>query len=293
MLAQRADPRCTGVGGPPDQRERTKCSPSEQIRACTGVGGPPDRRQRTNCSPSEHIAVQHERRWRNRQVSVPTHDWAMTSRVRAAAEAAADGARIRLDGGREVRNARLGLGISQAAAGARVGMSRAQFGRIERAELGGLTIDQLARASRAVGLRLMVRSMPGDDPAIDAGQLALLNWLRRLLPVAIPMRTEVPLPFSGDRRAWDGILGHPPDLVAVEAEARIRDVQAVERRCALKQRDGRVERVILLVAATASNRAMLNLHREALRTRFPLDGRAILADLRGGRLPGRSGILVL
>jgi hypothetical protein len=95
----------------------------------------------------------------------------------------------------------------------------------------------------------------------------------------------VPIPIHGDRRAWDAI--------AVEAETRLRDIQALERRIALKQRDGGVDVVILLVNDTAANRRVLAAHREALRARFPLDGRAILAALRAGRAPQDSGIVVL
>lgn len=81
--------------------------------------------------------------------------------------------------------------------------------------------------------------------------------------------------------------------IGVEAEARIRDAQPVDRRCALKRRDGGVAIMILLVADTAANREMLALHREALRSSFPLDTRQVLAALRSGRAPSASGIVVL
>jgi hypothetical protein len=172
-------------------------------------------------------------------------------------------------------------------------MSHAQFGRIERAELDELTIDQAARACAAVGLRLIVKAVPGGDPALDAGQLALLGRLRRELPIGVQLQTEVPLPIPGDQRAWDGFLRLGTSRVGIEAEARIRDVQAVDRRCALKRRDGQVELVVLLVADTASNRRTLEAHREDLRSSFPLDTRAILAALRLGQTPPGSGIVVL
>jgi hypothetical protein len=81
--------------------------------------------------------------------------------------------------------------------------------------------------------------------------------------------------------------------LAVEAETRLRDVQALERRCALKARDGRVDRIVLLVADTAHNRALLDMHREDLRANFPLNGRQLLPSLRAGRAAEASGILVL
>jgi hypothetical protein len=80
----------------------------------------------------------------------------------------------------------------------------------------------------------------------------------------------------------------------MEAEVHLCDVQALARRIALKLRDDPgVDRVILLVARSAHNRAVLREHREALRAEFPLDGAAILAQLRRGELPRGSGILVL
>ena len=81
--------------------------------------------------------------------------------------------------------------------------------------------------------------------------------------------------------------------LAVEAETPIRDIQMVDRRCALKRRDGRLDRMILLLADTSHHRALLDVYREDLRASFPLDGRALLPALRAGRRPEASGILVL
>jgi hypothetical protein len=71
------------------------------------------------------------------------------------------------------------------------------------------------------------------------------------------------------------------------------DLQAIDRRIALKMEDDGVDRVILVVADTRRNREILRQHRELLRSRFPLDSREILKELRAGRLPPHGGILVL
>lgn len=213
-----------------------------------------------------------------------------TSRLDAAL---AIGRLVRFEMGREIRGARTAGGVSQREAGAVVGISHSQFGRIERGELEEVSVDQLSRACSAVGLRLLVRAVPDADPAIDAGQLALLGRFRKLLPTGITFRTEVPLPLPGDRRSWDAIAKLDGGDTAIEAETRLRDVQALDRRGGLKRRDGRIDRVILLVADTANNRAMLELHREDLRANFPLDGRHVLPSLRAGRAPEASGIVVL
>jgi transcriptional regulator with XRE-family HTH domain len=114
------------------------------------------------------------------------------TRIRTADIARAAARRIEIELGREVHEARLSSAVSQREAAKRVDMSHSQFGRIERAEIDELTFDQAARACAAVGLRLFARALPGDDPALDAGQLALLARFRRRLPTSMDMPTEVP-----------------------------------------------------------------------------------------------------
>jgi transcriptional regulator with XRE-family HTH domain len=217
----------------------------------------------------------------------------MATRRNRAGEAAWQARLIRSEAGREIRGARLDAGLSLATAARAVGMSHSQFGRIERAALPNLTIEQLSRACAAVGLKLVVRAFPDGDPARDAAQLALIERFRRRVPAGIRFGTEVPLPVPGDRRAWDGLLSFPERRVAVEAESRLRDVQAMERRLALKCRDGAVDRLILLVNDTAANRQVLRLHREALRERYPLAGRDVLAAVTNGEAPSANGLLLL
>jgi hypothetical protein len=105
----------------------------------------------------------------------------------------------------------------------------------------------------------------------------------------------VPLPIPGDLRAWDAEV-RPPDAtwrVRVEGETRISDGQALERRLALKMRDGGEGHTLLLIADTRANRNALRSLRPLLHERLPLDGRAMLAALRSGRDPGGSGVVIL
>jgi hypothetical protein len=67
----------------------------------------------------------------------------------------------------------------------------------------------------------------------------------------------------------------------------------MERRLALKCRDGGVDRLILLVNDTAANRRILRLHHTALRERFPLAGREVLAAVTNGEAPSANGLLLL
>ncbi len=187
----------------------------------------------------------------------------------------------------------MAAGLSQRVAAAAAGMSHAQLGRIERSANRALTVDQATRAAMAVGLRLILRTYPDGDPVRDAAHLALLERFRVRLPASSEWHAEVPLPIRGDRRAWDALIRLDGGLAGCEAETRLLDMQALERRMTLKLRDGGVDLLILLVADTAANRRALAVHRELLRPLLPLDGRAVLASLRQGSLPRTSGLVVL
>lgn len=201
--------------------------------------------------------------------------------------------RLRAQIGDDIRIARLGAGLSQSVAGRSVDMSHAQMGRIERGVLRNLTVDQACRAAAAVGLRLTARTWPDGDPVRDAPHLGLLGRFRARLPAEATWRTEVPLPLPGDRRAWDAVIGLAGRRAGCEAETSLKDIQALERRAALKLRDGDVDVLILLVADTAANRQVLRVHRAVLRTLLPMDGRDVMASLRSGALPGANGLVVL
>jgi transcriptional regulator with XRE-family HTH domain len=201
--------------------------------------------------------------------------------------------RIKRSTGTDIRLTRRGAGLSLKATAESVGLSESTFSRLERGRLTNVTVDQLALACSAVGLKFTGRAYPDGDPVRDAGHTRLLMRLRTVLDPRARWRTEVPMPIPGDLRAWDAQIQLGGAVVAVEAEMRVGDLQALERRIALKCRDGGLELVILVVADTRGNRHVLREHREALRARFPLDTRAVLKALREGRLPEASGIVVL
>jgi len=104
--------------------------------------------------------------------------------------------------------------------------------------------------------------------------------------------TEVPLPIPGDLRAWDAVVRGSTWRIGVEAETVIDDVQAVDRRLALKRRDGDVDHVILLVSDTPRNRRALAAA-EAAFGDLPLRTRDVMAALHNGRDPGGNGIVFL
>ncbi|HET7702235.1 MAG TPA: hypothetical protein VFK35_02470 [Candidatus Limnocylindrales bacterium] len=97
----------------------------------------------------------------------------------------------------------------------------------------------------------------------------------------------------GDRRAWDLVIDGPGWSIPVEAETRLRDVQALQRKVALKCRDGGFDRVLLLVADTRHNRRVLRLASAGFAASHPVRGRDALAALQAGNLPEGSAIVLL
>ena len=82
-------------------------------------------------------------------------------------------------------------------------------------------------------------------------------------------------------------------MIGVDAETRLHDIQAIQRRTELKRRDGAVDRVLLVVADTRHNRRVLDEHAIALAGTFPARPRAALANLSRGIDPGADGIVLV
>jgi len=79
---------------------------------------------------------------------------------------------------------------------------------------------------------------------------------------------------------------------AVDAETVLDDLQALERRVSLKQRDSGHPHVILLVADTRRNRRALRAAPGAF-SGYDRDARRVLRALRRGEDPGTSAIVCL
>jgi transcriptional regulator with XRE-family HTH domain len=139
--------------------------------------------------------------------------------------------------GAELREARIAAGLSQGFVAEAAGSSRAEISRIERAQAPMVPVRRLAAAAAVVGLDVSVRLYPAGLPLRDQPQLALLARFRRLLPRALVWSSEVPMPTQGDPRAWDTSISGPGWTAYIDAETRLRDIRALQRRTALKQRD--------------------------------------------------------
>jgi transcriptional regulator with XRE-family HTH domain len=195
--------------------------------------------------------------------------------------------------GEELREARIQAALSQRELAATVGISASEISRIERGQSPHVAYETLVAIGAALGLDLPLRAYPNGDAVRDAASLALLARFRALLPAGLRHRTEVPLGIPGDRRAWDDVVDGPGWSLPVEAETRLRDVQALHRKLSLKCRDGKVDRMLLLVADTRHNRHVLRLAAAEFDAAFPVRGRDALAALRAGRCPDGSAVVLL
>ena len=80
--------------------------------------------------------------------------------------------------------------------------------------------------------------------------------------------------------------------IGVEAISRLRDVQAQLRAAQLKRTEANVARLVLLVAATHSNRRALAVAEGLIRAEFTVGTRLALSALVSGRDPGGDALIV-
>jgi transcriptional regulator with XRE-family HTH domain len=193
----------------------------------------------------------------------------------------------------ELRTARAVAGLSLRDVAAAAGVSRSQLARLETGRAPEESLRTLSIVFAVLGMRLSARPYPEGAPIRDAGHARLLARFRAELPATIKLRTEVPLRQRPDLRTWDAQLETDLLFCKLEADTVLYDVQAQERRIAQKMADDATDLVIWLVSDTLRNRRVLREFGELLAVRFPLETRAIMRQLRSGRIPERSGIAVL
>lgn len=194
--------------------------------------------------------------------------------------------------GRELRDARLAAGLSQARIGSASGLSQQTISRYELGQHPYPDLLQAARVATVLGLELRVQTYPTGGQLRDAAHFRLINRFLARVPPTISHRLEAPVQ-RGDLRAWDVLLSVDGTQFGVIAETRIRDLQALLRREHRKQLDGGVDRLILLVAETRHNRETLASTGSLMQAEFPLRTRAVMAAFRSGRAPAGNGIVLL
>jgi transcriptional regulator with XRE-family HTH domain len=203
------------------------------------------------------------------------------------------GRRVQAELGLELREARLARGLRLTDVARVANSSTSHVSRVELGLVPDLSIADAMRHGTVVGLRLHARFYPAGGGLRDAAQIDLLRRLRARIGDRWSWQLEAPLNIAADLRAFDALLSNGETTVAVEAITRLRDAQAQLRAAALKQRDGGVLRLVLLIRATEHNRGALASAADVVATTFPLGTRATLAALSEGSDPGDNGIVLL
>ena len=85
----------------------------------------------------------------------------------------------------------------------------------------------------------------------------------------------------------------PGQLIGVEAETRVRDIQAFVRRIREREVDGGANAIVIVLAESEVNRRLLPLLLEALGPRYTTPPRRILRSLRRGRPLTGSGVVLV
>lgn len=194
--------------------------------------------------------------------------------------------------GSEFRERRLELGLSQLYVATACRTSRPRYTRIEAGRVLTLSVPEIHRIAGVLGLDAAIRLYPGGLPLRDGGQVRRLHRLLELASPPLSHRTEVPVRAEGGGglKAWDAMLFGHDKRTAIELEMRLHDIQAGERRLALKRRDDPVDHVLLVIADTKHNRRVLaEIPAFADLPRLPR--RDVVAALRGGEHPGTGMIL--
>jgi len=192
--------------------------------------------------------------------------------------------------GSDAGTARIAAGLSLRDVSDAAGVDHARIWRFERGQV-ELRLGDLGAICQVVGLDLVLRAYPAGDPIRDRAHLALLERFRQCLNPSLRWSTEVPLP-APDLRAWDAVVRGSGWQIAVEAETALTDIQAVERKIALKRRDGGIDHVIVVIADTRRNRRAIAAAPTAF-SHLSRRSRAIRSALRDGRDPATSAVIVL
>jgi len=193
----------------------------------------------------------------------------------------------------DLRAARVEHGLNQRSVARAVGISDSQLSRIELGETRAISIERLAAIAAVVGLELAVRAYPTGRPIRDAAHAALILRFRRVCHPRFGWRTEVPMPLPRDLRAWDVVLVVGDVRIGIEAETRVRDIQSLERRTALKLRDSGFERAILVLADTRSNRRVVRETAPLLAASFPVSSAVAVRALRAGSIPEANAVVFI
>lgn len=195
--------------------------------------------------------------------------------------------------GRELRVARILAGQTQRQVAAALRTSDSHVSRVEHGLIRGLTMPQLHRHAATVGLKPFVNLYPLVGRPLDHAQLELFARLRARIAPSWKVTLEATMPIRGDLRAADAVLAIPGCQCAVEIVTRLADFQAQLRSARRKVRDLGADRLVLVVAATPTNRRAIRDAGRAVDDAFPVRTKLALRSLAAGTDPGGDALIVL
>lgn len=197
----------------------------------------------------------------------------------------------------ELRQTRVGAGVSQEQLASDLGISQGAYSRIETGRLGDVGVIAISQIASVLGYEVSVGLHPIGDPVRDKGQLACGRRFGALLSDRWRVTDETLLPGAGEQRAWDKLLrltdAAPRYQVGADIESRVWDIQAIVRRTRARERDGQVDHILIVLADSAHNRRIADELRRALGADYATGSRRIMAALhKGERLSGSGVVLV-
>jgi transcriptional regulator with XRE-family HTH domain len=197
------------------------------------------------------------------------------------------------EAGASIRTARMehDLGLREFAR--ELGISPSEFSRVERGMVPRVPLGTIAAMATVVGLEPSLRLFPSGHPLRDRAHVRLLADFHARIAPDLRWATEVPLPMARDARAWDALVTGNGFRAGIEAETRLRDAQAVQRRATLKKRDSGVERVLLVLRNSRWNREAAKSAADVLLGSFPVPGDRALQALAAASDPGGDAVILI
>jgi transcriptional regulator with XRE-family HTH domain len=192
----------------------------------------------------------------------------------------------------ELRQERQTANLSQRAVAAELGWQQSALNRLERFDFKNVPLVRLVEIAAVLGLDVSISLHRVGDALHDGASQGLIGRFLRVVSANYRVTREALLP-SGGQRSWDVLLRLGALLVGVELVTRVRDVQALVRLIRLRERDGGVDHVLLVLSDSVHNRALLEQLTAALGPRFMTPPRQILDALRAGRPVPGSGVLLM
>jgi transcriptional regulator with XRE-family HTH domain len=196
--------------------------------------------------------------------------------------------------GAELRVARTTASLTLDQVAHAAGISASELSRIERGLATWVNVATLNRIASVVGIDLWLRRYPGGEPLRDLAHLRLTQAFTELVGPSRTIRGEVPIGDARDQRAWDlTITDVERRVCGTELETRLVDAQGQMRKIIRKRTDSKVDRLLVVLADTRSNRVALRAAASLVATDLSIDDAAAYSALRRGKLPPRDALILV